>query len=147
MDSAVCFVLANDAGDQRLDARRFDLDVDHGVTSNGIEDSGESWNLDALRQRIFPDVGRRKICDATGRDARRVDYWIVVNDDQAICCRMNVELDRIRAELDRADERWYGVLGQGVVRSTVRDLLGRGAAGRLQAFPRVVVLGTMSAKL
>jgi len=61
---------------------------------------------------------------------------------------MDVELDGVRTQLDRTEESWNGVLRQRLVRATVGDFLRRGTARRrVQAFPRVVVLGTMTAKL
>jgi hypothetical protein len=73
---------------------------------------------------------------------------IVMNDDHTVVGGVDIELDRVGAQLDRPQERRNGVFGQGLVRSPMGDSF-RGASlrGRVQAFPRVVALGTMSAKL
>jgi hypothetical protein len=72
----------------------------------------------------------------------------VVNDNNAVVGGVDVELDRLGAQLDGAQESRDGVLGQGLMRPPMRDLLGR-ASPRwgVQVFSRVVALGTMSAKL
>jgi hypothetical protein len=58
-----------------------------------------------------------------------------------------VELDRVGAKLDRFKKSRDGVLGERLMGSSVRDLLGGISARWRQAFPGVVALGTVCAKL
>ena len=148
MDRAPRSVLANKPGDERLDAWRLDLDVDHGVSPNGIEHCAQCRNRDALPQGVLAELVGPEVSDAAWAVAGRVQYRIVVDDDNPVGGRMDVELDGVRTQLDRAEESGNGVLRQRLVRAAVGDFLGRGTPGRrVQAFLRVVVLGTMTAKL
>ena len=67
---------------------------------------------------------------------------------RTVLCAVDVQLDRVSAQVDRAKERRNRVLGKRLVCSPVRDPLWRMLpARRRQAFLGVVTLGTMSAKL
>ena len=141
-------VLAKDAHDERLNAPRFDLDVNHRVGSDCVEDGGEGGNLNALVEPKIPELCVRQLGDGARRQIGSIYSRIVVNDDSAVAGAVDVQLDRLSTELDSAQKRRDRVLGQGLMRSPVGDLFRRGAPPRcVQAFLRVVTLGTMSAKL
>jgi hypothetical protein len=148
VDGAARVVLANDADDERLNARRFDFDVNRGINANGIEDGSERRNLYVLRQSKISELGGRQLGDCARREAGRVDNRVVVNDDNSVVGGMDVELDRLGTQLQGAEESGNGVLGQGLMRPPMRDLFGQGSpTWGVQVFSRVVALGTMSAKL
>jgi len=50
-----------------------------------------------------------------------VENWIVMNYNYPIAGCVNVELDSVSSELDRAEKGRNGILGQGVVSPAVRD--------------------------
>ena len=135
------------AHDERLDAERLDLDVDGDISPNCIKNGGERRDLDILIQSELSELVISELGDAMTREAIRVDDRIVVHDDGAIARCVDVELDCLGPQLDAAEEGRDRVLWQELVGPPVGDLLGQRSAGRGQAFPRVVALGTMSAKL
>lgn len=142
------FAFANHPDDRRFDSRRLDLDVNDGIVSNRIEHGGECRDLDVVSEMEFLELCIRQRVDAMPGEAVGVDDGIVVDDDGAVPCSVYIELDTFRSQLDRAPECGNGVLRQGLMRSAVGDLLWqRALTGSGQAFPRVVALGTMSAKL
>lgn len=101
-----------------------------------------------MPQGVLAELVGAEVSDAAWAVAGRVQYRIVVDDDNPVGGSMDVELDGVRTQLDRTEESGNGVLRQRLVRAAVGDCLGRGTPGRrVQAFPRVVVLGTMTAKL
>jgi len=136
------------AHDQRLDACRFDLDVDERAVVDGAQDVFERWNLDVL---IEPEPGELRdahLGNASNGKVGRVDDGIVVNDDFSVSSGVHVELDCVGAKLYRPHEGRDRILGERLVGSAVGDLLRRlSLAGRAQLFPRMVALDTMSAKL
>ena len=141
-------VLANDAHDERLNARRFDLDVNHRVGPDCVEHGGEGRNLNALAESKISELCERQLGDGARRQIGGIYNRIVVNDDSTVAGAMDIQLDRLRSQLNRAQECRDGVLGQGLMRSPVGDFFRRSAPTRcVQAFLRVVALGTMSAKL
>jgi hypothetical protein len=71
----------------------------------------------------------------------------MVYDHHAILRRVHVELDGVGAELDRLLERRKGVFRLRPMRAAMGDLLGCLAPTVRQELLRVLVLGTMSAKL
>lgn len=76
------------------------------------------------------------------------DDWIVMNDDNPVASRMDVELYAISSERDGALKRGKRVLGMSLVRAPVGDPLGRIAVSTCgQAFLPVVALYSMIAKL
>jgi len=81
------------------------------------------------------------------REAVGVDDGIVVDDDGAVPGCVDVELDCLGPQLDGAEESRDRILRQQLVRPPVGDLFRQACVWRGQAFPRVVALGTMSAKL
>ena len=141
------FAFANHPDDQRLDARRLDLDVDDGIGANGIEHRGERRDPDIVTEMEFPELSVRQPGDAMPSQTAGIDDGIVVHDDGTVARGVNVEFDTFRSQLDRSQKCGDGILWQGLMRSTVGDLLWRSLSGRAQAFSRVVALGTMSAKL
>jgi len=148
MNRAPGFVLANDSNHQRLDSGSLDLDVDHCIAADRVENGGQRRYLDTLLEPEFPDLVEGEVSDPAGGKVGRVDNGIVMDDDDSVARRVHVELDGIGAELDRAGEGGNGVLGDRLVCPPVGDPFRRGAPGGcVQAFPRVVALGTMSAKL
>jgi len=72
---------------------------------------------------------------------------IVMDHDDPVAGRMNIQLDSVGPELDGPLERGNRVLGMSLVRPAVGDALGRIAASCGQAFLSVVALCAMSAKL
>jgi len=77
-----------------------------------------------------------------------VNDGVVVNDDNTIPCRVYIQLYPICSQLDGTVERGERVLGMGLVSPPVSDQFGRVVAWTCgQAFLRVVVLCSMSAKL
>ena len=148
VDGAGGVVLANDAHDERLDARRFDFDVNRGINANDIEDSSERWNLYVLRQSKISELGGRQFGDCARRESGRVHNRVVMNDYNSVAGGVDVELDRFGPQLQGAQESGNGVLGQGLMRPSMRDLFGQGSPSwGVQVFSRVVALATMSAKL
>lgn len=82
------------------------------------------------------------------RESGRIDNRVVVNDNNSVVGGVDVELDRLGTQLQGAQKSGNGVLGQGLMRSSMRDLFGQGSPSwGVQVFSRVVALGTMSAKL
>ena len=85
-----------------------------------------------------------------GRPLRvpRVYYWIMVNHDDSVARRVDVEFDAIRSQLDSPGERSNRILRMGLVCASVGDSLRRIASSAyVQAFLSVVALSSMSAKL
>ncbi|HMI55346.1 MAG TPA: hypothetical protein VK494_04080 [Gemmatimonadaceae bacterium] len=70
-----------------------------------------------------------------------------MHDNASVDRAVYVELDRVRAELDGAQERGNRVLRQRLMGAAVRDFFRRPGAARGQAFLRMLTLPTMSAKL
>jgi len=141
-------VLANDAHDERLNARRFDLDVNRRVGPDRIEDGGEGGNLNGLAESKIPELCVRQLSDGARRQIGSIYNWIVVNDESTVAGPVDIQLDCLGTQLDGAQECRDRVLGQRLMGSPVRDFFGRRAPPRcVQAFLRVVALGTMSAKL
>lgn len=148
MHGAVPLMLADNPDHQRLDGCRLDLDIDHGVTSDCIEDSGERRNLDPVIESEIGEVGSAQVGDRTWWMIDCVNDRVVVDDYHSVAGGVDVQLDGLGANFYGAEKGRNRVLGQGLVGPAVGNLLGRGwAAGSVQAFPRVVALGTMSAKL
>jgi hypothetical protein len=148
VDGALRFALADNAHHERLDARRLYLDINPDIRAQRIEYRRERRNLDVLGKPEFADLRGRQLSDGTGRESGRIYDRVVVDDDGSVFGGVDVELDRIRAQLDGANESRNRILGQRLMSTTVGDSFGRVApAWCVQAFPRVVVLGTMSAKL
>ena len=78
----------------------------------------------------------------------RVYYWIMVNNDDSVARRVDVELDAIRSQFDRPGKRSKRVLRMRLVCASVGDSLRRIASSAyVQAFLSVVALSWMSAKL
>lgn len=148
VDGAARFVLANNAHDERLDAGRLDLDVNHGIDTNGSEDCSERRNLHVLGEPKISELAGRQLGNCVRRESRRINDRVVVNDNNSVIGGVDVELDCLGAQLDGAQKSRDGVLGQGLMRPPMRDFLGW-ASPRcgVQVFSRVVALGTMSAKL
>jgi len=144
---AVGVAFANHAHDERLDAQRLDLDVDGDTSTNCIENCGERGDLDVLIQPELPELVIGELGDAMPGEAVGVDDRIVVHDDGSIPRCVDIELYCFGSQLDGAEERRDRILWQDLVGPPVGDLLGQRSAWRGQAFPRVVALGTMSAKL
>lgn len=141
-------VLADNTHDERLDAGRLDLDVDHGINTNGAEHCSERGNLHVLGEPKISELGGRQLGNWARRESGRIDDRVVVNDYNSVVGGMDVELDRLGAQLQRAQKSGDGVLGQGLMRPSMRDLLRRPSLQwGVQVFSRVVALGTMSAKL
>src|SRR2546423_9070400 len=78
---ACCLMLANRSYNERLNAWRFDFDIDHDVTIDCIEHRGKTRDCDALIELEFPEFRQRQIDDATGRHAWRIYECIVMYDD------------------------------------------------------------------
>ena len=96
-----------------------------------------------LRGREFSDGPMRGPLRMPGVDDR-----IVVNYDCPVAGRVHVELDAIGSKLDGPLKRGNRILGMSLVRSPVRDSLGRATAWTCsQGFLSVVALCSMSAKL
>ena len=147
VDGTVGIAFANHAHDERLDAGRLDLDVDGNISTDCIENCGERGDLDVLVQSELPELVVAELGDAMAREAVGVDDRIVVDDDGAVAGCVDVELDCLGPQLDGAEKCRDRILWQELVRPPVGDLFRQAWAWRGQAFPRVVALGTMSAKL
>ena len=139
----------SDAPDnQGLDILRLDLHVYHCSIANRVENRVQSRDLDSLGQWKASEIGHRELGDSRGARAGRVYYRVVVDDDRTVFCAVDVQLDRVGAQVDRPKEGRNRVLGKRLVCTPVRDPLRHTVlASRRQAFLGVVTLGTMSAKL
>ena len=137
MDGAIRARLADAANHQWLDVGFLDLDENGGAISYRMQHFGERWNEDPVCQREPTQLvdgkvaqsGFSSIAQVTGLDNR-----VVVYNDGAVTCRVDVQLDSLGTELDSADECRDRVLWESVVRTPMgnRD---RGAGRSNQAWP------------
>ena len=71
-----------------------------------------------------------------------VDLGVVMDHQRPVSCRVNVELDGVRPQLDRAQKRRDRILGKSLMRPAVGDLLGGLSARWPQVSLWVVAFGT-----
>lgn len=144
MHRARSFRFTNAACYHRFDFTRLDLHVDRGAFTNCVEGLGKGRNARPISEWEAGELRRRQVGDRSMRGPLwmpGVDDRIVVNDDDSVAGRVHIELDAIGAELDRADKRSDRVLGMGLMRAPVGDLLrGLAAAACGQSSPSVVAL-------
>lgn len=147
MNRAPRFRLAETTNDEWLDIRRFDFHIDESGITNRRKHGREGGNLDVTRQSVILQVRNGDLCDWTPRGSRSVDFVVVMDHQSAVAGSVYVELDCIGAKLDGSQKSRDGILGERLVGSAVRDLLGGVSARWRQASPGVVALGTVCAKL
>ena len=144
------FRFANASSDERLNVRRFDLDIDDDSAPNRSEHFRKGGNPHSVGERELFELRRRELGDRSVRRPLRmsgVRDRVVVYNHYAVFRRVHVELDTLGPELDSALKRGYRILGMSLVRTPVGDSLWRLALWtRDQAFLPVVALCSMSAK-
>lgn len=138
------FRFADAARDQWLDIQRLDLDIHNRPGADDIERLAERRNARTVSKRELLELRCRQLGD---RLVRRplwvpgVNHGIVVNDDDPVTGRVDVQLYSIGSELDGALESRKRVLGMGLVRPSVSDALRQVQASTCsQAFLQVVAL-------
>jgi len=77
-----------------------------------------------VRQWKAAQLRRREVDQSRRGYAGRCHGRIVVYNNDTIACRVHVELDSIRAELDRAKKCGYRIFRQCLVRPAVGDAFG-----------------------
>jgi hypothetical protein len=95
---ARCFGFADAARDQRLDVARLDLDIDSCPVADDIERFREGRNGRTVSKRELLELRCRQLGDRPPRRPLRVpgvNNWIVVNDDNPVAGRVDVELNSI----------------------------------------------------
>jgi hypothetical protein len=124
MDGAPDASFSNAADHQRLDVGGLDLDVGHHAISDCRERRGEGRNLHAFGERVPPEILGGEIRDSRCTGGRGFDTLVVVHNDYSIPGGVDIELDRVGADLDRLFEGRNGVFGKGLVRAPVGDRFG-----------------------
>ena len=147
VDRAIGTRLTYAPHDKRLDVSRLDLDVNFGAIPDGVENRVKRRNLDPVPERKPAQIRGREVDNFSARRSGRVHLGIVVYDHDPVARGVDIELDRVRSQVDRSEECGNRVLRQRLVGTTVRYLFGlhtlhSGGEGFLE----VVALGTMSAK-
>ena len=141
---AICSGFADAAGDQRFDAARLDLDVDHRPVGDERERFGQRRNPCAVGERKLLEPRRRELGDGFVGGTLGVSGVydrIVMNDDNPITGRVHVQLYSVGPELDGALEGRKRVLGMALVRTPVSDAFGRVLPSTCsQVFLQVVAL-------
>jgi hypothetical protein len=105
--SAGCLRFADAARDEQLDVPGLDLDINDCSVAHDIERFGERWNARPVSKRELFEVCCRQLGDRLSGGSLRVPCvhnGIVVNDDDPVQCRVDVELYPVRAQLDGALE-------------------------------------------
>jgi hypothetical protein len=126
--SAARFGFANAASYQRLDVPRLDLHVDRRPFPYDLERFNKSWNARPVGQGELAELLFRQLCDCLLRGPLRMpgmDDRIVMNHDDPVASRVDIELDGVGSELDGALERSDRILRMRLVSPTMRDQLGR----------------------
>ena len=133
--------------DKRFDICCFDFDIDFGQVTDGVENSLQRGNLDAVGKRESAQLRGGEAGYFPARLSGRVHIGIVVYDDNTIARGVHIELDCVCSKVDRSEKGGDRILRQRLVRAAVRYLFGlHDRPYWSEGFLRVVALGTMSAK-
>jgi hypothetical protein len=116
--------VSNAAHHQRLDVGCLDLDVGHHAVSDCRERGSEGRYPHAFGERVPPEILGDEVRDSGCTSGRGFDSLVMVHNDDAITGSVDVELDRVGADLDRVLEGRNGVFGKSLVRAPVGDRFG-----------------------